>query len=121
MASRVGGLPRPAMMTVGGATDLGVMTAKLLGRAAGRGVDFAAKHPVAMTLGSIGGAGGIGVIRGSMASVRAAYPVPETNRALPPVQGPGYSMWAQRRGGMAANNLGATGDLTLAMHRGRHR
>jgi len=120
--AQYGPRPRSALVAAGGAMDIGVQTAKMMSRAAGRGLNFAAKHPVSMTLAGVGTMGGVGLVRGSMAAVRSSYPVPQTNQALPPVQGPGYQTWGKYRGGgMMADNLGATGDLTLAMHKQRHR
>ena len=122
-AQRVGGrIPRTALMGSGAAWDLSVMTARMLGRGAGRTLNWTGKHPFSATIIGLGITGGLGGIRGAMSSQMATYPVPRTNQPLQGIQGPGYNTWGSpSKGRMQPGNMGATGDLTLAMHKRRHR
>jgi len=89
-------------------------------RMTGKIMASAAKHPTSFTLAGIAMAGAYGIGRGLYAAGRMTTPVPPTNRPLPPMTGPGYNVWAGGRG-MSPSNLGATGDLSLALHKTRHR
>ncbi len=115
-------MSRAPLVAAGASFDASIMLSKMMGRMSGRAINWSGKHYVSATVIGLGVFGSVGAVRGAMAQQRATYPVPQTNKALPPVRGPGYNVWGSpRRSGMKSNNLGATGDLPLALHKTRHR
>lgn len=110
-----------------GGTPGGLVAASLASKNVRRGVGrlgkFALKnvfqpitnHPGYAALGFSTAAGLAGIAMGGM-SVRPAGPAAMYST------GQGYMSWVSgRSGGMSPNHLGATGGLTLAMHKSRHR
>jgi hypothetical protein len=82
----------------------------------------AVKRPTLTTILGASALGLWGVTRGITESVKMSQPPPaRPGRSAMPRSGPGYSVWA---GGIARSgqfNLGSTGDLTLSLHKTRHR
>lgn len=118
----MGVVGRAPLVAVGGAFDVSVLLARSMGRAAGRTFAWAGRHPWIATTTGIAAMGGVGATRGVYAAARNVQSVPPTNKPLPPTTGPGYNVWGgPRMGPMSPSNLGATGDLTLSLHRLRHR
>lgn len=106
---------------VGVATDITALGARTLARVAGRTINWAGRHPYMATAGGLGAMSALGVGRGAMEVGRSMTPIPTIGKSAQS-GGPGYNVWGSpRRGPMQSNNLGATGDLTLAMHKTRHR
>ena len=82
----------------------------------------AAKHPKAATAIGITGMGIGGALRGSYRAAVNAEPQRIYNEQQPATTGPGYVTYGNnKQRGMSANNLGATGALSLALHKTRHR
>ena len=72
-------------------------------------------HPGGSVLGFTAAAAILGTMVGGMTVRPQASPGIHSS-------GSGYMSWASgRSGGMSPNHLGATGDLTLSMHKTRHR
>lgn len=114
-------LPRAALMGAGAAFDVTALLSRSIFRMGMSGVNFAGKHPVIATTAGIGAMGSVGVLRGMYAAGRGMSPIPQRNKPMPVGQGPGYDVWGSpSRGPLQPNNLGATGDLTLALSRTRH-
>jgi len=117
------GLARPLAYT--GAWGLGGTASILRGTtrmAGGIGKKFwsaAQKHPYLTTTGVSVGIGIGGGVRGLMQGIRMTAPGKPQRQRMQPISGPGYNVWAGNRTNQF--NLGATGDLTLALHKTRHR
>jgi hypothetical protein len=95
-------------------------TAKLGIKSIGWVLGQAASHPKAVTAMGLTSMAVGGAARGAYRAVRSAEPQRNYNEPQSPYIGPGYNIWAKQRG-MSANNLGATGGLTLALRANRHR
>jgi hypothetical protein len=101
-------------------TRIAVKTGKAVFRGTGIVLGQAAKRPMLSTAIGITGAGMVGGIRGGYRAWRNQEPMRDMNSPAQPQVGPGYSTWSKPRG-MGANNLGATGSLSLGLHKMRHR
>ena len=107
--------------TAGAAADISVLLTKTAGRLVGKTANTMAKHPLAFTTLGTMGLGGLGAARGAVrmaSSMAPTYPTPPRLGRT----GVGYETWARpvsKR--LSATDVGATGQLTLAMHRTRHR
>jgi len=113
---------RAALLPATAATDVTTLTARLLARAGGKTINWAGRHPYMATAGGLAAMTTWGIGRGAYDVGRSMVPIAPMNKAAPQGQGPGYNVWGSpRRGPMPANNLGATGDLALALHKSRHK
>lgn len=110
---------RVPIMTAASAYDATAFLTNRFFRAGARTVShYAGRSPMAATTIGMGVVTATGIVRGIMGASRAMMPTPLPQRPAPPTTGSGYNIWA-KGGGMS--NLGATGDLTLAAHKLRHR
>ncbi len=113
---------RAALMPVGAATDISALIGRTLARSAGRTINWAGRHPYVATAGGLGAMTAYGIGRGAYDVGRSMVPIAPMNKAAPAGQGPGYNVWGSpRRGPMRSDNIGANGDLVLALHKTRHR
>jgi hypothetical protein len=116
-------LPRATrILTVMGA--MGLATGQRVGQASAAAGGYvlgrSAGRPAVVTAVGITGAGLVGTARGIYRAAVDRTPHIEYGEPRGSYVGPGYNTWAKQRG-MNANNLGATGSLSLALHKTRHR
>lgn len=111
---------RAPIMTAATAYDATAFLSNRFFRAGARTVSYAGRHPMAATTIGMGVMTTTGIVRGIMGASRAMVPTPLPQRPQPPGGGPGYNIISSR-GGMQPNNLGASGDLTLALGKLKHR
>ena len=88
--------------------------------AARKTTQSAIKRPMTTTIIGSLAIGLYGGGKGVNTSMKMMQPVKPQKTMMQPLAGPGYNLWAGPAGGRQFN-LGATGDLTLSLHKTRHK
>lgn len=119
-AKRVGGIPVLSGRRLGRAGEIGVAAGRgALGVGAGV-FDWAGRHPYAATVAGLSAFGAVGAVGGMVSVAQNAAPPQAIGPSRTMSTGAGYNTWGTGSRERTQSNMGASGDLTLALGRMRH-